>query len=156
VSADGPMSVAQVSGVLRRPADRLYYHVKRLLAAGLLVSVSDGIGSREARFDVAGRPMYIRYDPGNAANRRAVVGVMEGMLRGARRDFTRGFRAGVEGQGPRRRLWVSRVEGTLSEIEIERLNGLLSEVIALVMSGRRRPGARLHQLTWVSSPGRER
>ena len=108
------------------------------------------------RFDVAGRPMYIRYDPGNATNRRAVVGVMEGMLRAARRDFTRGFKAGVDGNGPRRRLWVSRVEGTLTDAEIDRLNRLLSEAIALVMSGRRRTGARLHQLTWVSSPGRER
>ena len=156
VSSDGPLSVAQLSGVLHRPPDRLYYHVKRLLAAGLLVPAPDTAGGREARFDVAGRPMYIRYDPGNATNRRAVVGVMEGMLRAARRDFTRGFKAGVDGNGPRRRLWVSRVEGTLTDAEIDRLNRLLSEAIALVMSGRRRPGARLHQLTWVSSPGRER
>jgi DNA-binding transcriptional ArsR family regulator len=157
VSAGGPLTVAQLSGVLRRKPDRLYYHVKRLLAAGLLIPAPDGDG-REARFDVAGRPMFIRYDPADAANRRAVVGVMEGMLRAARRDFTRGFRAGVEAEGPRRRLWVSRVEGTLTAAEIERLNRLLSEAIALVMSGRQRPGrgARLHQLTWVSSPGRER
>lgn len=158
VSADGPLSVAQLSGVLRRQPDRLYYHVKRLLAAGLVIPATDEAGGREARFDVAGRPMFIRYDPADAANRRAVVGVLEGMLRAARRDFTRGFRAGVEADGPRRRLWVSRVEGTLTATEIERLNRLLTRAIALVMSGRRRPGrgARLHQLTWVSSPGRER
>jgi hypothetical protein len=157
VSADGPLSVAALSGVCHRPPDRLYYHVKRLLAAGLLIPAPAGAGSREARFDVAGRPMYIRYDPGNAANRRAVVDVMSGMLRAARRDFTRGFRTGVRGEGPRRRLWVSRVEGTLTDPEIERLNRLLSEAIALVMSGRRRSGggARVHQLTWVSSPGHE-
>lgn len=151
------MSVAELSDVCRRPADRLYYHVKRLTAAGLLMTVPNGTGNREARFDVAGRPMYIRYDPREGANRRAVVGVMNGMLRAARRDFTRGFRRGVEGQGPRRRLWVSRVEGRLTDLDIEHLNRLLSRAIALVMSGRRRPGrrARVHQLTWVSSPGRE-
>jgi DNA-binding transcriptional ArsR family regulator len=158
VSADGPLSVAELSGVIHRPPDRLYYHIKRLLAAGLLIPAPDGAGGRETRFDVAGRPMYIHYDPREAANRRAVVAVMDGMLRAARRDFSRGFRAGVEGEGPRRRLWVSRVEGTLTGTEIERLNRQLSEAIALVMSGRRRPGggARVHQLTWVSSPARER
>jgi hypothetical protein len=83
---------------------------------------------------------------------------MNGMLRAARRDFIRGFRAGVEGEGPRRRLWFSRVEGTLTAREVESLNRLLSETIALVMGGRRRPDpdARGHQLTWVSSPARER
>jgi helix-turn-helix protein len=158
ISADGPLSVAALSAVCHRPADRLYYHVKRLLAAGLLRLASQAAGSREARFDVAGRPMYIRYDPGNSANRRAVVSVMNGMLRAARRDFVRGFRPGVDSHGSKRRLWVSRVEGTLTDTEIVRLNGLLSEAIALVMSGRRRlgRGARVHQLTWVSSPGRER
>lgn len=154
VSADGPLSVAELSGMFSRRPDRLYYHVKRLLAAGLLVPTPITGGGREARFDVVGRPMYIRYDPRDAANRRAVVGVMGGMLRAARRDFIRGFRVGVEGEGPRRRLWASRVEGTLTGPEIERLNRLLSEAIELVMSGRRRPdvGARVHQLTWVSSP----
>lgn len=158
VSADGPLSVAELSAVLRRPPDRLYYHVKRLRAAGLLVFAPTTSGGREARFDVAGRPMFIRYAPHEAANRRAVVGVMDGMLRAARRDFVRGFRTGVEGEGSRRRLWASRVEGTLTGAELERLNRLLSEAIALVMSGRRRPDAdaRAHQLTWVSSPARER
>lgn len=158
VSADGPLSVAELSGMFSRPPDRLYYHVKRLLAAGLLVPAPITVGGREARFDVVGRPMYIRYAPREAANRRAVVSVVEGMLRAARRDFIRGFRVDVEGEGPRRRLWASRVEGTLTGAEIERLNRILSEAIELVMSGRRRPdvGARVHQLTWVSSPARER
>ena len=158
VSADGPLSVAELSGVCRRPPDRLYYHVKRLLAVGLLVPAPNGGGRREASFDVAGRPMYIRYNPGIEANRRAVVGVMNGMLRAARQDFSHGFRAGVKGEGPRRRLWVGRVEGTLTETEIGRLNRLLSEAVALVMSSWRRPGrnTRTHQLTWVSSPARER
>ena len=158
ISADGPLSVAELSGMLHRPADRLYYHVKRLLATGLLIQAPDAGSGREARLDVAGRPMYIRYDPGSAANRRAVVAVMDSMLRAARRDFTRGFRAGVATGGPRRRLWVSRVEGTLTDREIEQLNRLLSDAISLVMSSRRRPGrgARVHQLTWVSSPARER
>jgi DNA-binding transcriptional ArsR family regulator len=158
VLVDGPLSVAELSAVFRRPPDRLYYHVKRLLAAGLLVLVPTTDGRREARFDVPGRPLFIRYAPGEAANRRAVVGVMDGMMRAARRDFIRGFRAGVEAEGPRRRLWFSRVEGTLTDAEVESLNRLLSEALALVMAARRRPdaNARRHQLTWVSSPSRER
>jgi DNA-binding transcriptional ArsR family regulator len=157
VAAEGPLSVAELSRRLRRPADRLYYHVKRLAAVGLLVD-SNGDGSRsETRFDVPGRPMYIRYLPHSSANRRAVVRVVEGMLRAARRDFARGFRAGVAGEGPHRRLWASRVEGTLTSGEIARLNRLLSAALALVLAARRRgaPTACAHQLTWVSSPIRE-
>lgn len=157
IAAEGPLSVAELSRLLRSPADRLYYHVKRLTAVGLLV-VSPGRGSRsEARFDVPGRPMHVRYQPDSASNRRAVVRVAEGMLRAARRDFARGFRAGVEGEGPKRRLWASRVEGNLTSTEIARLNRLLSAALTLVLSARRRggPTARGHQLTWVSSPIRE-
>lgn len=158
ISAEGPLTVADLSRLLNRPADRLYYHVKRMRAAGLLVEVPrETPGRPEACFDVAGRPLYIRYEPGAAGNRRAVVRVMEGMLRAARRDFTRSFKPGVEAEGPRRRLWASRVEGTLTDEEIEQLNRLLSETIALVMAGRRggHSTARTHQVTWVSSPARD-
>ena len=37
VAATGPCSVADVARTLGRPADGLYYHVKHLLGAGLLV-----------------------------------------------------------------------------------------------------------------------
>lgn len=154
VAAEGPLSVAELSQRLRRPADRLYYHVKRLVAVGLLV-VSVGHGPRpEERFDLPGGPMLIRYQPESSANRRAVVRVVEGMLRAARRDFARGFRPEVTAEGPKRRLWASRVEGNLTSAEIARLNRLLSAALALVLSARKRegPSARAHQLTWISSP----
>jgi hypothetical protein len=157
IATEGPLSVAELSKLLRRPADRLYYHVKRLVAAGVLVGSADGLQS-EARFDVPGRPMYIRYQPASPGNRRAVVRVAECMLRAARRDFARGFKAGVKGEGPARRLWASRVEGKLTSREIARLNRLLSAALALVLRARKSgdPTARAHQLTWISSPANER
>jgi DNA-binding transcriptional ArsR family regulator len=154
VAAEGPLSVAELSRLLRRPADRLYYHVKRLAAVGLLVDSFDDGSRAEARFDVPGRPMYIRYRPESAGNRRAVVRVAEAMLRAARRDFARGFRPGVESEGAKRRLWASRVEGDLTPNDMARLNRLLSAALELVLSARRHsdPRARRQQLTWISSP----
>jgi hypothetical protein len=157
VASEGPLSVADLSRRLRRPADRLYYHVKRLVAAELLLPLGGDASRSEARFDVPGRPMYIRYQPGSSSNRRAVVRMADGMLRAARRDFALGFRAGVEGEGPGRRLWVSRVEGHLTHGQLVRLNELLAAALELVLAGRNvgDPTVRGHQLTWVSSPIRE-
>jgi DNA-binding transcriptional ArsR family regulator len=158
VTFEGPQTVAELSRALRRPPDRLYYHIKKLAAAGILVPRDDGVnGSSGVRFDVAGRPVYLHYEPKSAANRRAVIGVADGILRAARREFRRGFAPGVEANGARRRLWAARVEGLLTPTDLEEINGLFARVIEIMMASRnrRRPNALPHQLTWISSPRAE-
>jgi hypothetical protein len=156
VALEGPQTVAGLSRALRRPADRLYYHVKQLVSAGLLLSTRNGVSgdSRGVRFDVPGRPLFLHYAPGSAANRRAVIGVANGILRAAQRDFRRTFAPGIEANGPRRRLWTGRVEGHLAPADVEQLNALLTRALELVLVSprRRSPHALPHQLTWVSSP----
>src|SRR5262245_60587836 len=154
----GALSVAELSELLGKPADRLYYHVKRLVAVGLLVEGEQQPtnGRPQTLFDVPGRPLYLRYQPQSSSNRRAVQRVVDGMLRAARRDFSRGFAPGVEAEGPQRQLWAARTEANLTPSEVAELNRILTKALDLLMASRSREhapaGAQLHQLTWVSSP----
>lgn len=154
----GALSVAELSELLGKPADRLYYHVKRLAAVGLLIDTEQQPtnGRPQTLFDVPARPVMLRYQPGSPTNRKAVQRVVDGMLRAARRDFSRAFVPGVEAEGPRRQLWAGRAEANLTPSEVAELNRLLSAAQDLMTALRGRehapPGAQPHQLTWVSSP----
>src|SRR5262245_7878876 len=74
----GPLSVADLAKELSRPADRLYYHVRVLQRAGLLLARPDvaGSGRAETRFDVPGRPMLLKYTPDVTSRRRAITRVI--------------------------------------------------------------------------------
>ena len=115
----------------RRP-DSLYYHVRKLSAAGLLVDRGiRGSGRRaEAVYDIPGRPLRLAYDPSDPENVRAVSRVVASMLRSANRDFRGGFRpdlAVVEGDG--RNLWAARMKGWLSDDDLAELNTLLNRIL---------------------------
>ena len=154
----GPLSVAELSELLGKPADRLYYHVKRMVAVGLLIEGEQEPtnGRPGTLFDVPARPVMLRYQPQSPSNRKSVQGVVDGMLRAARRDFSRGFVPGVETEGPQRQLWAGRAEANLTPSEVAELNRLLAAAQDLMTELRGRehapPGAQPHQLTWVSSP----
>jgi hypothetical protein len=144
------------------PADRLYYHVKLLQRAGLIVANGGKAanGRSEAKFDVPGRPVYLRYDPASAANRRAVGKVVESILRTARRDFVRALTdPAVKVSGKDRNLWTARIHGNLSKRDLVEVNDLFHQLITLMSrsSGKLPPRGKLHQLTFSFSPtGRER
>lgn len=155
IVANGPATVAELAARFERAPDRLYYHVKLLQRAGLLVAEEDVAtnGRREARFDVVGRPLTMSYGSG-AAHRRAVTRVVDAILRGARKDFAREVRSGsAVTDGPRREVWGGRVEGVLSPAELEEVNQLLGR-LAEVMQRPRRAGqrGRAFQFSWVLTP----
>lgn len=160
VTAIGPCSVAELAAMLGKPADGLYYHVKRLLAVRLLREIpSDGNGRGELRLDVAHKALYLDYQPASRASKSAVLRVIGAMLRSAERTFRRAFRADVAVvKGPRRNLWAGRMRGALSPQELAEANVLLDRLITLMRSGRRdRSGDRsasrsLYELTFVLSP----
>ena len=157
VTATGAATVAHLSRRLHRPADRLYYHVRLLERAGLLVAVTAGArhGREGARYDVPGRPLLLQYDPASGANRRAVGRVVDAMVRSARHDFRRAMRSRrIRVDGPRRELWAGRVEGILSVRDLEALNAHLAAVLELMQHSRRSRwrGGHPFQFTWVLSP----
>lgn len=167
VDAAGPCSVGEMAGYMGRRPDSLYYHVRKLNAAGLLLDRGvRGSGRRaETVYDVPGRPLRLAYDPSDPDNVRAVGRVVASMLRSANRDFGAGFRpelAVVEGE--QRNLWAARMNGWLSEDDVAELNSLLNRILDLFQrskgaeaAGQRpepasRSSRRLHSLSWVLAP----
>jgi DNA-binding transcriptional ArsR family regulator len=160
VAAIGPCSVAELAAAIGKPADGLYYHVKRLLDVGLLAEVRGGGNGRpNLRLDVAHGAFYLEYQPANRSNKAAILRVIGAMVRSAERMFRRAFHPGIAVvKGPRRNLWASRSRGSLSTAELIELNDLLDQVNALMRSGRRDAATEdeadrsLYELTYVLSP----
>jgi DNA-binding transcriptional ArsR family regulator len=160
VAAIGPCTVAELATALGKPADGLYYHIKRLLAVRLLAEVrGDGNGRGDLRLDVAHRAFQLEYQPANRTNKAAVLRVIGAMVRSAERMFRRAFHPDIAVvKGPRRNLWASRSRGSLSAAELVELNDLLDQVNALMQSGRRDAGSdgsgqrSLYELTYVLAP----
>jgi DNA-binding transcriptional ArsR family regulator len=156
IDALGTCSVAELATVLGRPADSLYYHVKALRRAGLImVAVTERGGRSEMRLSIDGHPS-IRYQPAQSANREVVLRVVSAMLRNARRQFARGFRQDVAVvQGAYRNLWAGRIRGSLSRNDLHEVNRLLTTLIRTFR--RPRPTEpNLYELTFVLAPTRMR
>lgn len=155
ITAAGSCSIAEVGALLGRPADRLYFHFKHLLKAGLLVKAGTRKDGRAVAqlFDVPRRPVRLRYLPEDAKNVEGVRGVFDGVLRLARRDFKRALQSGDSTvSGPRRDTWGGRVKGWLTDEQIEELNRSVESISRLMASARPREGARPVAFTFVIVP----
>ena len=158
VTAIGPCSVAELAAALGRPADGLYYHIKRLLDVRLLIAKDDAGG---LRLDSARKGLYLEYRPADRANRAGVLRVIGAMVRSAERTFRRGFVPGVAVvKGPRRNLWAGHSRGALSPAELAEVNRLLDRLNAVMRSGRRDRNRRrtanrsLYELTFILAPAK--
>src|SRR5689334_18235710 len=79
----GTVSVGEIAAALGRPADALYYHLRALKRAGLVlqVGVQRGGGRPEALFRTVAPELRLRYEPRNQGNRRAITAIVGSMLR---------------------------------------------------------------------------
>lgn len=155
VQAAGPCSIAQLAAHLGRPADSLYYHIRKLTDLGLLVEVgSRPAGPRpEAVYDVPGRPMRLRYRPADSANRRAVAKIVAGAVRLGDRDFRAALSLpGLVTEGPGRNVWGGRFKGWLSPEDLQEVNRHLTALGQLLTDSEPREGAQLHSLMFVLAP----
>ena len=152
-----PCAVADLARELGRPADGLYYHVRALVAAGLLVSAGErGIGrQREALYATVAPEGGLRllYDPADPENAAAVTAAVGSMLRLTARNFADAFRTDQDVccEGPRRNLWAGRTTGWLAPGDLEEVNELLQRLRA-VLERPRADGTRLHAVTYVVAP----
>jgi DNA-binding transcriptional ArsR family regulator len=142
VEALGSATIAELAVQLGRPADGLYYHVRRLVRAGLLVGNGSGY-----RTPPATGPLRLDYDRDPAAVRRVIAS----MLRIARRDFDAGF-AGATTRGPRRSLWAGRVTGWVGARELAEINMLIARLDKLLHRPRRRGADQLASWCFVLAP----
>lgn len=155
VSADGPGTIAQIGAMLGRPADALYYHIRRLESVGLLVETGRRrAGKRfEAIYDLPARDMRVRYDLGNRKLMERLIDAVSGMLRLSDRDF----RGGTElpnavGEGSGRNLWAGRTKAWLTKTEVRQVRQHVEAILDIMHKGRRTRHAGLHAFTWVLTP----
>jgi hypothetical protein len=159
VQAIGPCSIAAAAELLGRPADALYYHVRTLERLGLLVQAGTRRNGRrdEALYDVPNRPLRIRYEPADPANRAVVRRAVAAAVRLSQRDFDGALASGeFVAHGPRRSAWGGRVKGWLTPAELARVNGHIDQISRLIGRAGRPKGARLHSFAWLLAPIRER
>jgi len=155
VASDGPCSAREIASELGLQPSALYYHLRKLTTAGLLVS--EGLRSAARRpeeiFRTRGRVVRVRYDVRDRRLRGVIARAVGAALRLAERDFKRGARlAEARNSGPQRNLAASRTSGWLSRSDLAAVNRHLAEIEAILERGRRGPGRRLQAFTWLLAP----
>jgi len=152
----GEAAVADIAAQLGRPADGLYYHLRRLVDGGVLREGDDPGDGRGRRYRTAasrGQRVQLRYGRGSRANQATVEKVVGGMLRTAERDFERALRSGAAiGEGALRDLWASRLKGWVGDADLREINRLLTRLSALLLHPRDARRNRLVTLAWMLAP----
>lgn len=153
----GTASVAEIAATLGRPADSLYYHLRALQKAGLVLP--EGFRHRSRRKEVLFRTvapeLMLRYQPRHPPNRRAVTAIVGSMLRLGFRDFRRAFeRPGVIVSGNNRELWALRRTGWLSAAQVVTVNRSIQQLSRNV--ARSRGQGQLYAITVLLTPLEQR
>ncbi|WIA57668.1 helix-turn-helix domain-containing protein [Sphingobium sp. WTD-1] len=130
----GEATVATLAKELGRPADGLYYHLRALVAAGLICEVP-AHEKGERRYRLASRgggPIRLAYDLNPEGNGAEIRSFARGLLQIAERDFHEAL-SNVDAvvSGPRRELWASRNKGWLSNDDLIEVNALLERLSEL-------------------------
>ncbi len=149
----GPRSVAELAALLGQAPDALYFHLRHLLRAGLVVEADRRKNGRHvaAIYDLALRPM--RLDYAKPARPADVSAVIASALRLATRDFKRAIgRDDVPVQGPERELWGARFKGWVTAAQLAEINVLLHRVSDVIRSGAPGPRTRPVSLSFVLAP----
>lgn len=156
LEALGPCSVAELAESLERPADALYYHVRKLLDVGLLEEAGTRATSRrdEVIYGFPHRRWHIAYELDDPDNVAAVNDATASILRRAARDFEGGLtHPGAKVQGPERNLWSLRLEARLGREDLRELNRHLRAIVEILRKPRPARGrGTLFALSWILAP----
>ena len=125
LSGMGTVTVAELAATLGRPADALYYHLRVLVRAGLVVPVGSNtkLGRHKARFRTVAPELRLRYSAADPGKVRSISAIVGSMLRLGIRDFRRTLE-GNEARlsGPDRELWALRATGWLKPQAVQQVN----------------------------------
>jgi DNA-binding transcriptional ArsR family regulator len=153
-SLDGEASAAELAQQLGRHADGLYYHLKVLCKAGLLVEAG-GKDEDERRYRLAGAaaPLRLAYRTGSEAHAAALRKFAHGLLQVAEKDFGDALEMpGLVTEGEARQLWAARNKAWLSRDELAEANGLLERLCELMSQPRTAERDQLISCTFVLAP----
>jgi len=155
-SLGGDVAIADIAAQLGRPADGIYYHVRRLVDSGVLREGDDPGDGRGRRYRTAaqrGKRVQLKYGRGSRANNATVAKVVGGLLRTAARDFNGALRGGEAiGEGSLRDLWASRLKGWVADDDLREINRLLARLSELLQQPRDPRRDRLVSLAWILAP----
>ncbi|MDX2148271.1 MAG: helix-turn-helix domain-containing protein [Planctomycetota bacterium] len=156
----GPRTMAELAGLLGRRADALYFHVRHLLAVGLVVEREPRVDGRHVAsvYDVAWRPMRLSYRP--PARAKDIRAVVSGATRLALRDFGEALASvpHLEQEPDRGRpdnLWGARAKGWLTKEQLAELNGLLERALQMLRDSPPREDAACVSVCFVLAPARQ-
>jgi DNA-binding transcriptional ArsR family regulator len=132
LSNAGILSVAELASALGRPASALYYHLRALQEAGLVVSAGyRGEGRRREELIRAVSPkLRVAYELGEGGNTAEVSAIVGSMLRLGLRDFDRALEAGdARVSGPDRELLAMRRIAWLTRDEVVEVNRAIETLV---------------------------
>ena len=151
----GPATIAELALRLGRPADSLYYHVKKLISIGLVESsepprATAGPGRKGALYALRRRQLEVVLDPTSDRSREAWSKGGAAVLRLAQRDFARALEAReVRAHGARRNLLLQRVKVRLSAAQLREVNAHLNALHELLKTYAENTKGELHAITCV-------
>ena len=149
----GTVSVAELAATLGRPADALYYHLRALMRAGLVVSERSGRkrGRDETLFRTIAPELQLEYSSTDPKRVRSTSAIVSSMLRLGMRDFRRSLAAGTARLArPGRELWALRATGWLTPADIEQVNGKMQTLRDAVWKPKGK--GRLYGITILLTP----
>ena len=155
IGAGGPETIAEIAAQLGRPADGLYYHVRRLQKVGLLVEKGRRrAGKRfEAIYDLPDREMRVRYPLGDQKRMEPLADAVTAMLRLTDRDFRAGAKLpNTVAEGDDRNYWAGRTKAWLTKKEAQQVREHVEAILEIMRKAARTRQASLHAFTWLLTP----
>lgn len=152
LAATGPLSIVDLARNVRKPADALYHHVKKLQAAGLVVVAKTRVTGKtsEALFDVVADYFVPDFDPKSGRNLDGVVGMLSASTTVAKDLSVHS----LQNPSPDHRgSSMFGLEVThLTEGDLARIKELLAEVRTLVAKGRTSRKGQLYAVSLLLMP----
>jgi len=155
VACLGPCSVGDLSEIMGQKRPVLYFHVEKLVAAGLLLPDGErGEGRRrEITYRTPGTPVYIIYDRDDPHNIELTTRYSKNLFTQIQRQLAKAFasRAAVT-NGPSRDTYANQMTAWLSADELSEVNDLIKKLTVLMKPSQPAPGKSLHNLTLGLAP----
>jgi hypothetical protein len=155
LAGHGPSSVAETAGRLGRRPEGLYYHVRALLKAGLIVLDKKRRAGRrwEAVYRLVAPRLKIDRKLRSKSFIRAQADLCAVTLRALARDYRAALESGAfAADGPRQNLLLRRHITRLNADELRRLNRYLAGIAALLEKSKPPRTGNLYGLTVVLTP----
>ncbi len=155
VAALGECSARELAVELGVAPDALYYHLRKLVDAGLLLTVGKRSATRrpEEVYRTPSRDLQGVWDLDDPKTSAAIQKAAAAFLRLAERDLRRAAESpAARTQGKDRNLGGGRLTAWLTRAEIQQVNGHMAAVAQVFHNARRSRGKVLHALTWVIAP----